>query len=485
VYTPNIPLNRLRWVEKTYGARRPRVVYDTIRAALSTLGIDTPLRGDWSGHVHEGSFGQLVDMLGVGLNPYSAGQVEPEDWQDVLVELAPVLGDPSRELAQYDFVFPWMAKELARYHKRAEKAWQRVPSIDRRTGAVPEWSQEYEHALEVEGSYRHVSQAFLERGGAIAQWADVERVDLTKLEAHEVLDAVANWTAPAEVPTQGPVVFEFDDGWTVQDLMSREALQDEGEVMQHCVGTYCRTVEAGRAVIYSLRDPRGMPHVTMEYDPAEGKFYQIYGKQNQPPKREYAARVREFLLAGADTGPGTGGVPPGGWAYDIKAVLTYGGAPDLDFSGVDLAGWAGAVYPPDLRRANLQGQELAFSFLGGADLRGANLQFARMTGANLGGADLREADLNYARLDDVEAADARFDDATLVEASLNGAKLQRASFRDATLVGASLYGVSIHDADFAGADLEGLRASELVMEAIEHSLRDEELREEIERRRGA
>jgi hypothetical protein len=346
VYTPNIPLNRLRWVEKTYGQRRPRVVYDTIRAALSTLGIDTPLRGEWAGHVHSRAFPPMREMGGIGFNPYERRQVTPREWEHVLDELAPVLEDPARELAQYDFVFPWMAKELARYHKRAEKAWQRVPGIDHRTGAVDRPSEQHDEALGAEDSYNFVAQAFLERGGAIAQWAELERIDLTKLDTHEVLDAVANWEPPAEVPTQGPVVFSFDDGWTVQDLTTREALQDEGEVMQHCVGSYCATVEAGRAVIYSLRDPRGMPHVTMEYDPAEALFYQIYGKQNQPPKREYAERVREFLLAGAPTGPGTGGVPLGRWAYDLKAILTYGGAPDLDFSGISLAGWAGGVYPP-------------------------------------------------------------------------------------------------------------------------------------------
>lgn len=41
-------------------------------------------------------------------------------------------------------------------------------------------------------------------------------------------------------------------------------LKYEGDVMQHCVGGYCDDVLSGRSRIFSLRDAKGEPHVTVE-----------------------------------------------------------------------------------------------------------------------------------------------------------------------------------------------------------------------------
>lgn len=54
----------------------------------------------------------------------------------------------------------------------------------------------------------------------------------------------------------------------------RQALQDalkyEGDTMRHCVGGYCEDVASGRSKIYSLRDAKGQPHVTIETAPRRG-----------------------------------------------------------------------------------------------------------------------------------------------------------------------------------------------------------------------
>lgn len=44
-------------------------------------------------------------------------------------------------------------------------------------------------------------------------------------------------------------------------------LRYEGDTMGHCVGGYCPDVLAGRSRIFSLRDARGEPHVTIEVAP--------------------------------------------------------------------------------------------------------------------------------------------------------------------------------------------------------------------------
>jgi len=129
--------------------------------------------------------------------------------------------------------------------------------------------------------------------------------------------------------------------------VGRQALEDalkyEGEVMGHCVGGYCPDVIEGRSRIYSLRDKKGEPHVTIEvtprrkdtdqlltanqlppeiradyerrnvldplmrFDPKtflpelgqfEDEIVQIKGKGNKAPKKEYLPFVQDFVRSG-------------------------------------------------------------------------------------------------------------------------------------------------------------------------------------------
>ena len=115
-----------------------------------------------------------------------------------------------------------------------------------------------------------------------------------------------------------------------------DALKYEGEVMGHCVGGYCPDVAEGRSRIYSLRDAKGEPHVTIEVEPGRlsGKtsledwaqtyekthgagtsaeflanhpeiaeafvptIKQIKGKANRAPKDEYLPFVQDFVRSG-------------------------------------------------------------------------------------------------------------------------------------------------------------------------------------------
>lgn len=125
-----------------------------------------------------------------------------------------------------------------------------------------------------------------------------------------------------------------------------DALKYEGDTMGHCVGGYCPDVLEGRSRIYSLRDKRGEPHVTVEVQPGihshfdfnkwwesqpkelrdeinararrgehggsvfEAPEYlaaraelpssikQIKGKQNAKPKEDYIPYVQDFVRSG-------------------------------------------------------------------------------------------------------------------------------------------------------------------------------------------
>ena len=82
-----------------------------------------------------------------------------------------------------------------------------------------------------------------------------------------------------ELP-QGFHLEDTEDGLVVMNDRTGEiaspelaaALKYEGETMGHCVGGYCPDVVAGRSRIYSLRDAKGEPHVTVEVKPHEGWF---------------------------------------------------------------------------------------------------------------------------------------------------------------------------------------------------------------------
>lgn len=97
-----------------------------------------------------------------------------------------------------------------------------------------------------------------------------------------------------------------------------DALKYEGDTMGHCVGGYCDDVASGRSRIYSLRDAKGQPHVTIEVEPSlntttieqNGKLVevpdpdempsikQIKGKANRAPNEEYLPFVQDFVKAG-------------------------------------------------------------------------------------------------------------------------------------------------------------------------------------------
>jgi hypothetical protein len=78
-----------------------------------------------------------------------------------------------------------------------------------------------------------------------------------------------------------------------------EALRYEGDTMGHCVGGYCPDVLEGRSRIYSLRDARGEPHVTVEVEPSrKGAMspQEFYNSKNAPPS--LLEKITQSELAG-------------------------------------------------------------------------------------------------------------------------------------------------------------------------------------------
>jgi len=86
-----------------------------------------------------------------------------------------------------------------------------------------------------------------------------------------------------------------------------KALKEEGDLMGHCVGGYTDDVVNGSSRIFTLRDAKGKPHVTIETQPTTGleesdlpfsdhhDVAQIKGKGNKEVSPKYHAEVIDFL----------------------------------------------------------------------------------------------------------------------------------------------------------------------------------------------
>jgi hypothetical protein len=66
-------------------------------------------------------------------------------------------------------------------------------------------------------------------------------------------------------------------------------------LVHNCVGGYCDDVERGDSIIYSLRDPKNMPHVTIEVDGHEGGVNQVQGHSNSEPKDKYKDMIKHWI----------------------------------------------------------------------------------------------------------------------------------------------------------------------------------------------
>lgn len=161
----------------------------------------------------------------------------------------------------------------------------------------------------------------------IADWVRAMGVQIASFDLPSAIEATRKWHEEQAAQGAGNgykeknVVHAFTSGWTIQEVRSENDLQVEGNLMGHCVGSYCPQVERGSSTIFSLRDPQNLPHVTLEMQGRasvtpdgptttttghEGvgwdkttrpgwKVVQIQGKGNAEPHPEYKAMIKEWF----------------------------------------------------------------------------------------------------------------------------------------------------------------------------------------------
>jgi len=147
----------------------------------------------------------------------------------------------------------------------------------------------------------------------IMDWVEQNNIDIMKYSFPEAEKESQKWHE--ELAERGEkyakyytnnIVYKFEDGWTIVEL-SPEDCETEGDLMGHCSSGYANSVRNNKTKIFSLRDPKNNPHVTIEgnyYTDNEksakaSKTYfaiqQIQGKGNKEPIDEYKQRIKEWF----------------------------------------------------------------------------------------------------------------------------------------------------------------------------------------------
>lgn len=231
---------------------------------LSKLDPNEPVHSimEPSNLINDLGFDHLIDELGNALNPELGLPKElllnPKDFEQMGVE---------RAIRHVDKINKWRAKQT---EKAALADMADIP-------VVKEYPEGY-------------------------KW-----VELTDPEAKSITESEAMQRVSDELKEEG--ISEGTRAWDrefearVEDLMDSYGenapksserlakwLQNEGNAMGHCVGGYCDRVLSGQSRIFSLRDPNGQPHVTVEVSPPT--IVDASNRLSRLPKDEYQKLIK-------------------------------------------------------------------------------------------------------------------------------------------------------------------------------------------------
>lgn len=130
-----------------------------------------------------------------------------------------------------------------------------VPQAVERVAKINEWRAKQKAEADAARAMNPATQVFKEYPDAGYKWVELK----------EPKDLPEGWR---QLPSGD---YEMPDGMITSkgfgERVLADALKYEGETMGHCVGGYCPDVIEGRSRIFSLRDAKGQPHVTVEVQP--------------------------------------------------------------------------------------------------------------------------------------------------------------------------------------------------------------------------
>jgi hypothetical protein len=281
---PNPTNDRLKFILKTYGDKYPTVVIDMVDIIAQTVGEDRWFTELYrSAEENDPRFKADLDKWGHG-SAHHVSERAPKEFVEALVTLVNEM-PKFKTRHRADPIFPWIATGLAKRY---------ASFLNDKTNYPPLYADRV----------RQLRRA----GTMLALWYERTRPNLGEYDFDTAIKEAKEWADEFGPIPQGEVVTQLADGWTAQKLTTPEQLAREGDVMQHCVGSYAGDVANGRTTIYSLRDEHGRPHVTIEVK--NDRVQQIQGKQDTPPAKQYVPYVDAFKEWLEEHDVSTSRVPP-------------------------------------------------------------------------------------------------------------------------------------------------------------------------------
>lgn len=205
-------------------------------------------------------FGSKLDWL----KSRGDKKLETDEGQVFLHLMTQLVEDP-RAGDKIDALLPWVAREWKKGRIHLAKQWPYLTYGGTEDFAPPGVSERFD--------LPHVADWFHSKAKSR------KGVDIMQLDVDGIMQKVDEWGTELEekeadegIRQEGQVLWASDNGWTVRQLTNAAECENEGNAMGHCVGGYGPAVEAGRTQIYSLRDPKGDPHVTFEIEPGHPSF---------------------------------------------------------------------------------------------------------------------------------------------------------------------------------------------------------------------
>lgn len=285
------------WVPEAGPARYQRgAAFGNVGKGAPRMG-ETPLAQDWE-DLTDTSVDTLYKGTSIPLSAYPANPWLSKLEQGAAVHKADLdnLGFPHLidELSNALNPESGLPRELLLDPKSLERV--SVPQAVERVAKINAWraAQKAEaDALRANNAATQVFKEYPENNPLGLRWVE--------LKAPEQVDLAAVKRAPH---------WENPDEAFLTHQGRRQALQDalkyEGDIMGHCVGGYCDDVLTGRSRIYSLRDAKGQPHVTIETAPPYHEGFSAHGDWDKLPEDLQEQLMKDY---------GSGSV---GWAYRVQ-----------------------------------------------------------------------------------------------------------------------------------------------------------------------
>lgn len=175
-----------------------------------------------------------------------------------------------------------------------------VPQAVERVAKINEWRAAQKAEADMARAMNPATQVVKEYPEQGFKWVELKQPEIKELPSGYSVQEMdkKGWFAVygPDGRSTGAVGKSPDEAIANQEF-GRQSLEDalkyEGETMGHCVGGYCEDVASGRSKIFSLRDKKGQPHVTIEVAPSRKNVSPIEFYQSKDVPQSLMDKITE------------------------------------------------------------------------------------------------------------------------------------------------------------------------------------------------